>query len=213
MPVEFSAAAFRFGHSQVRASYVLNPDLDPIHIVLPTITPNPLEHLGGFRPLPKGWKISWDLFFAIGDSEPQLSRRIDAKMVGPLGRLPPMFDHERRSMALLDMLRGRALGLPSGQAVAAAMGTSRTDLGLTGETPLWYYLLREAEIDSGGLRLGPTGATIVAEVLVGLLAADPSSYLRAAPAWTPELPSAQPGQFTMVDLLRFAGVASPPPSS
>jgi hypothetical protein len=110
-------------------------------------------------------------------------------------------------MALLDLLRGKALGLPSGEAVAAAMGTSRTDLGLSGPTPLWYYLLREAEIDSGGLRLGPTGATIVAEVLVGLLAADPSSYLRAAPDWRPELPSAEPGDFTMVDLLRFAGVA------
>jgi hypothetical protein len=88
------------------------------------------------------------------------------------------------------------------------MGTSRPDgLGLTGETPLWYYLLREAEVDSEGRRLGTTAATIVAEVLVGLLAGDPSSYLRAAPAWTPELPGSQPGQFTIVDLLRFAGVA------
>jgi hypothetical protein len=51
------------------------------------------------------------------------------------------------------------------------------------------------------------GATIVAEVLVGLLSADPSSYLRTAPGWKPELPSAVPGTFTMVDLLRFAGVA------
>jgi hypothetical protein len=87
------------------------------------------------------------------------------------------------------------------------MGTSRRDLGLTGQTPLWYYLLREAEVDSGGLRLGPTGATIVAEVLVGLLSGDPASYLRAAPDWKPELPSAKRGTFTIVDLLRFAGVA------
>jgi hypothetical protein len=119
-----------------------------------------------------------------------------------------MLDSGRRSMALVDMLRGRALGLPSGQAVAAATGTTRPEgLGLTTETPLWYYLLREAEVDSGGLRLGPTAATIVAEVLVGLLAADPSSYLRASPGWTPELPAAQPGRFTMADLLHFAGVA------
>lgn len=110
-------------------------------------------------------------------------------------------------MALLDLLRGRALGLPSGQAVAALMGTSRSDLGLEGPTPLWYYLLREAEVDNAGVRLGPTGATIVAEVLVGLLAGDPASYLRVAPAWTPELPSARPGEFTMADFLRFAGVA------
>jgi len=56
------------------------------------------------------------------------------------------------------------------------------------------------------VRLGPTGATIVAEVLVGLLAGDPSSYLRVKPDWKPELPSEVAGQFTMADLLRFAGV-------
>ena len=207
MPVEFSAAAFRFGHSQIRATYVLNPALEPKHILLPMVDPDPQLHLGGFRPLPKGWTVSWDLFFEIGGSTPQLSRRIDTKVVGPLIQLPPFLDHAQRSMALLDMLRGKALGLPSGEAVATAMGTARTDLGLSGETPLWFYLLREAEVDNGGVRLGPAGATIVAEVLVGLLSADPSSFLRAAPAWTPELPAATAGTFTMADLLRFAGVA------
>jgi hypothetical protein len=61
-------------------------------------------------------------------------------------------------------------------------------------------------VDNNGVRLGPTGATIVAEVLVGLLAGDPSSYLRTAPAWRPELPASAPGEFTMADFLRFAGV-------
>jgi len=93
--------------------------------------------------------------------------------------------------------------------VSAAMGTSVPDkeLRLKGATPLWYWLLREAEVVANGQRLGPTCGRIVAEVLVGLLAADPSSYLRANPGWTPELPGATPGQFTIVDLLRFAGVA------
>jgi hypothetical protein len=207
MPVEFSAAAYRFGHSQIRATYVLNHDVPPVHIMLPFDDPPPLEHLIGFRPLPKGWTIQWDLYFVIGGSKPQLSRRIDAKLVGPMMRLPPSMDTGQRAIALVDMLRGRGLGLPSGQAVAAAMGTTRTDLGLGAQTPLWYYLLREAEVDNGGLRLGPTGATIVAEVLVGLLSADPSSYLHVAPGWRPELPSAAPGTFTMADILRFAGVA------
>jgi Animal haem peroxidase len=210
IPVEFSAAAYRFGHSQIRARYQLNPELDPIHILLPASLVNPLEHLGGFRPLPKGWRIAWELFFEVDGSSPQLSRRIDTKMTGPLGQLPPFLDEHRRGLALLDLLRGKALGLPSGEAVAAAMGTSvpGDELGLGGRTPLWYYLLKEAEVLADGRRLGPTGAGIVAEVLVGLLAADPSSYLRAQPGWTPELPGAAPGRFTMVDLLRFAGVLS-----
>ena len=207
MPVEFSAAAYRFGHSQIRSTYVLNRTLLPIHIMVPCTDAAPHEHLTGFRPLPKGWKIAWDLYFEIAGSSPQLSRRIDAKVTGPLGRLPPSIDPGERALGLLDMMRGRGLGLPSGEAVAAAMGTSRRDLGLTGQTPLWYYVLKEAEVDSGGLRLGPTGATIVAEVMVGLLAADPSSFLRADPGWAPELPSAVPGEFTVVDFLRFAGVA------
>jgi hypothetical protein len=207
MPVEFSAAAYRLGHSQVRATYFLNEELGPKHILLPMLDADPQDHLAGFRPLPKGWTISWGLYFQIGRSEPQLSRRIDTKMVGPFNHLPPIVDPVGRSMAFLDMVRGRALGLPSGQAVAAAMKTTRSDLGLTGKTPLWYYLLRESEVDSEGLRVGPTGATIMAEVLVGLLAADPSSYLRVAPAWKPELPAATRGTFTMGDLLRFAGVA------
>jgi len=153
--------------------------------------------------------VEWNLFFGLGGATPQLSRKIDTKISKPLCALPVSIDPERRSLALLNLLRGRALALPSGQAVAAAMGTGVTNsqLGLTGDTPLWYYLLREAEVLQGGRQLGPTGGRIVAEVLVGLLQADPSSFLRLAPDWKPELPSAEPGRFTMPDLLRFAGVA------
>ena len=89
------------------------------------------------------------------------------------------------------------------------MGTTVTNakLKLTGETPLWFYLLRESEVLGKGRRLGPTGGRIVAEVLVGLLKGDPSSFLRQQPDWKPDLPAAEEGRFTMVDLLRFAGVA------
>jgi hypothetical protein len=209
IPVEFSVAAFRLSHSQVRARYQVNPEVEPLHIFVPARDPNPFQHLGGFRPLPRNWTVQWDMFFSIDGSSPQLSRRIDTKMTGSLVSLPPTIDKERRSLALLDLLRARSLGLPSGQAVAAAMGKSAPDseLDLSGEAPLWYYLLREAEVRTEGRRLGPTGARIVAEVFVGLLWADESSFLRSSPAWAPELPAQTPGRFTIVDLLRFAGVA------
>ena len=73
--------------------------------------------------------------------------------------------------------------------------------------PLWYYVLREASLRADGRRLGPVGGRIVAEVLIGLLEGDPFSYLRVEPGWRPTLPSDRPGEFTMPDLLRFAGAA------
>ncbi len=206
IPVEFSVAAFRFGHSQVRSRYRLNRTGVPLHILVPSLTPDPLEHLGGFRPLPRGFGIEWGLYFPMAGSTPQLSRRIDTKITGPFVQLPVVVDPRRRSLALLNLLRGRALGLPSGQAVAEAMDTSLpdSDMGLSGETPLWYWLLREAEVLHQGQRLGPTGGRIVAEVLLGMLAGDPNSYFQASPAWSPTLPAEQAGRFTMTDLLRFA---------
>jgi hypothetical protein len=67
-------------------------------------------------------------------------------------------------------------------------------------------VLKEAEVRAGGERLGEVGGRIVAEVLLGLLEADPGSY-RVEPGWRPVLPGAQSGRFTMVDLLRFAEAA------
>ena len=169
-----------------------------LHILLPSLTPDPREHLGGFRPLPSGFAMEWDLYFPMAGSTPQLSRRIDTKITGPFVQLPIVVDPRRRSLALLNLLRGRALGLPSGQAVAEAMGTSRPDdeMQLSGPTPLWYWLLREAEVLHQGRRLGPTGGRIVAEVLLGMLVADPSSFLQASPVWSPTLPAEQAGHFT-----------------
>ncbi len=209
VPVEFSAGAYRFGHSMVRDVYRINDTIEPLPILTDIRVANRLQHLGGFRTLPKGWTVQWKYFFPLGDQAPQHSRLIDARLAEPMRKLPPLIDDARRSLGLLNMLRGRALQLPSGQAVAAAMGTSvpDTDLHLSGETPLWFYLLREAEVLAGGRRLGPTGGRIVAEVLVGLLKGDPSSFLRQQPAWAPDLPSAEKGRFTMMDMLRFAGVA------
>ncbi|MBA2496737.1 MAG: peroxidase [Acidimicrobiia bacterium] len=209
IPVELSAAAYRFGHSQVRADYQLNATLEPLPILTPSRDPNPFQHLGGFRPLPKDWTVDWSMFFGVDGSSPQLSRRVDTSLTAALRQLPENVDPQRRSLGLLNMMRGRALGLPSGQAVARAMGTTvpADRLRLEGETPLWFYLLRESEVLADGRHLGPTAGRIVAEVMIGLLAADPASFLRMDPAWQPELPAEHAGHFTMSDLVRFAGVA------
>jgi Animal haem peroxidase/TAT (twin-arginine translocation) pathway signal sequence len=78
-----------------------------------------------------------------------------------------------------------------------------------GEAPLWFYILKEAEIVGKGRTLGPVGGRIVAEVLVGLLQKDPNSYLTLNPAWKPAPPvTPVRGRFTMADLLKFAEVWS-----
>jgi hypothetical protein len=53
--------------------------------------------------------------------------------------------------------------------------------------------------------LGPVGSRVVAETLVGILDADPTSYRTVHPAWQPTL-AGRDGGFTVPDLLRFAGV-------
>jgi hypothetical protein len=78
-----------------------------------------------------------------------------------------------------------------------------------GEAPLWFYILKEAEIVGKGREMGPVGGRIIAEVLVGLLQKDPNSYLYLQPNWKPTTPIApKTGQFTIADLLNFAKVWS-----
>jgi hypothetical protein len=91
-----------------------------------------------------------------------------------------------------------------------ADGAAAKKHGLHLRTPLWYYILKEAEQRGGGERLGPVGATLVAEVFVGLVHGDHHSYLwLKGKDWKPELPSKTPGDFTMADLLRFVADISP----
>lgn len=82
-------------------------------------------------------------------------------------------------------------------------------LGFDQETPLWFYLLKEAEIRAGGLHLGAMGSRLVGEVLFGMLEGDPESFLSVDPTWTPTLPAAEPGTFAMADLLRFVDDLNP----
>jgi hypothetical protein len=219
IPVEFSAAAYRFGHSMVRNTYRLNTAIPPEGATLsifdhdaPTTGLGRLGHLGGFRQLPAFWPIEWRFFFDLGRAAPptplvQRSRRIDTHLAAELSQLPDNVATGIRSLAARNLLRGSAMGLPCGQDVAAAMGfqpLSDADLGLDGRpAPLWYYILKEAEL-GGGKRLGPVGGHIVAEVFIGLLTHDPSSWLHTRPTWKPFL-GRHAGSFGMPDLIQFTG--------
>ena len=123
-----------------------------------------------------------------------------------------------QSLASRNLMRHVNFGLPSGQAIAQKLGlpvltaAQLSDLrfyGMDTSTPLWFYVLKEAEVMEGGLRLGPVASYIVGKVFVDLLKADRSSYLSSKPDWTPELPSAINGTFRITDLLKFAGVVPP----
>jgi Animal haem peroxidase len=206
LPVEFSVAAYRFGHSMVRDEYSINGSF---HRRL-FDSNDPSNDFRGFQPLRAGWHASWPFFFELDDIAPQSSRTIDTKLSSVLSTLEGATG-EDADLALRNLRRGAALGLPSGQAVATKMGVEPlvdTDLEPCppGRAPLWFYVLREAETKAGGEHLGPVGGRLVGETLLGLLRADPQSYLRLKPDWRPSLPveGDGPASFGMGDLIRFA---------
>ena len=210
MPVEFSVGAHRFGHSLVRPSYELNARAARVRLF--AAHPDPLDagHLGGSRPLLDRLVIDWDRFLNLSRRRPQHSRQLDTKLAWPLASLPADVappGEAGRSLAWLNLMRGRAVGLPSGQDVAEALGEPRLrddDLGLDGApAPLWYYVLAEAATRGGKRRLGPVGGRIVAEVILGLLETDSQSFISADPAWTPFLGD-EKDRFTLGDLVRYA---------
>jgi Animal haem peroxidase len=236
MPVEFQGACFRL-HTMVRPSYranlkgdngkpffgfIFDPSLGDLTSA-PGKDPNDLR--AGFR-APRRF-IGWQTFFDFRDGEIKRNKQIDTKISTPLFTLPlGAIASHKAPIALMqrNLLRHMTWSMPSGQAIAAAMGVDRLSgedlkelrtygVGLEQSTPLFYYMLKESALvpnsdigkNTGGFHLGPVGGRIVAEVVIGLLQTDPSSYLTLQPAWVPTLQN--PGaNFRMTDFLTFAGV-------
>jgi hypothetical protein len=214
IPIEFSGAAYRFGHSTARSRYRTQQSMTAARPLF--------DGLQGLKWLAEDLVIDWDLFFDLGTDAPtQHGFRIDPHIAEPLFQLP----EGDRELPRRNLLRAEQFGLPSGQAVARRLRQrklSERELGLDEpplasfdelreRTPLWYYILCEAaaqEVPFGtgtlrGAQLGPVGGRIVAEVLLGLIKADPTSFLNTSEPWRPTL-GMKAGEFWLADLIRVA---------
>ena len=260
IPVEFGGAAYRYGHSQIRDRYDVNdeaqdvpffpgPDAETMMQVMenggaemePPAGVEEMESetaLTGFAPVADELVVDWSYFFdhhpeaAMNATNLQPARPIDAALPPALFVLP-FVGEGPESLAARNLRRGKALGLPSGQAVAAEMGIdplANDDLplgesgtfgdhlrsvhrGADTEAPLWLYVLAEADAQQDGNRLGAVGSRIVAEVITGMVDADPAAYPNEEPDWRPTMPRpvsapddrTDPSEpYRLADLLRVA---------
>lgn len=220
MPVEFSVAAYRFGHSMVRNAYQTN---NPVRgfgnhaaIFDNSGAVNP-DDLRGFRPMLAENCIQWDWFLPMTTSSgpfPQMARKIDTKLANALA-----FLHEGPAgdplnvLAFRNLKRGITFGLPSGTDVARKFCLKPLSLKKGEPDSLWYYVLREAQGNGGGT-LGRVGSIIVCAVFAGLLKGDPCSYFTMEPCWTPNddpllkdgVDNVDDPKWTLASVIRLAGL-------
>ena len=187
MPVEFTGAAYRFGHATTQFKYALTDGGDP----------RGLFALPGFGPRSAEANIDHAMWFSMnGSVASQKARPVGPKMGLPLLNLP--FVHEpieladievtltldqSRNLALRNMVRDRyTYQLASGQQLAAKLGTKTVPvpdvLKAKGfkKTPLWFYCLQEAEAHGKG-KLTGAGGRLVASVFANLLRRDPTTFI------------------------------------
>ena len=242
MPVEFSAAAFRIGHSMVRGRYEWNFFINTEQLGNASILD--LFKRSGFSGdldncprLESKWVIDWRRFYdfraaGIITNGPDFNRakRIDTNFNFQLNTVP-FYPHPSREafrpLTARNLIRGFMLGLPTGQDVVAEMKDAglKADLlppddiargphekflrsyGFHDRTPLWYYILKEADL-CGGSCLGPVGGLIVAETIVGIMKYSDHSILKDD--WSPTLGGRKEQQvFDMPDMLKYADAINP----
>ena len=207
MPVEFSTAAYRVGHAMVRNRYAVNGDLKDVELF------DDRFRTDGFTSLPEELIIDWRHLLEMSPHvQPRMAKAFNPLLSDELQDLPVVDSNNpnNRALAFRNLMRANALGVPSGQAVATELKDKGypldvTDLelddvkgwkrvqavlhkgphDLAAETPLFYYLLRESEVVSGGARYGPLGSAILMEVFGGMLRLCDDSVLHAE-HWQPD---------------------------